>query len=36
MLTVHRAERADALIRPLAELLLAAPGDVFQPEVIKP
>jgi exodeoxyribonuclease V gamma subunit len=34
MLTVHRAERADALIGPLAELLLTAAGDVFEPEVI--
>ena len=34
MLTVHRAERADALLGPLAELLLTAAGDVFDPEII--
>ena len=34
MLTVHRAERADALIGPLAELLATAPADPFAPDVI--
>jgi exodeoxyribonuclease V gamma subunit len=34
MLTVHRAERADALIGPLTELLLAVPDDPFEPELI--
>ncbi len=34
MLTVHRAERADALLGPLGELLLTATGDVFDPEII--
>lgn len=34
MLIVHRAERADALIGPLSELLLTAAGDVFDPEII--
>ena len=34
MLHVHRAERADALIAALADLLAAAPDDPFAPEVI--
>jgi exodeoxyribonuclease V gamma subunit len=34
MLTVHRAERADALLGPLCELLLNAAGDVFDQEII--
>lgn len=34
MLHIHRAERADALIRALGELLATAPGDPFAPEVI--
>ncbi|HUO38491.1 MAG TPA: exodeoxyribonuclease V subunit gamma [Mycobacterium sp.] len=34
MLTVHRAERADALLGPLGELLLTAAGDVLEPEII--
>jgi len=34
MLTVHRAERADALVGPLAELLATAPEDPFEPDVI--
>ena len=34
MLTVHRAERADSLVGPLAELLATAPEDPFEPEVI--
>ena len=34
MLTVHRAERADALLGPLCELLLTAAGDVFDPEIV--
>jgi exodeoxyribonuclease V gamma subunit len=34
MLIVHRAERADRLIGPLTEVLLAAPNDPLLPEVI--
>jgi exodeoxyribonuclease V gamma subunit len=34
MLTVHRAERADALIGPLTDLLLAIPADPFAPEIV--
>lgn len=34
VLTIHRAERADALIGPLAALLSDAPPDPFTPEVI--
>lgn len=34
MLTIHRAERADALIEPLTELLLEPPADPFAPDVI--
>jgi exodeoxyribonuclease V gamma subunit len=34
VLTVHRAERADALIGRLADLLLTPPVDAFAPEVI--
>lgn len=34
MLTVHRAERADALLGPLGELLLSGADDVFAPEII--
>ena len=34
MLTIHRAERADALIGPLAGLLTTAPPDPFTPDVI--
>src|SRR5947209_3598086 len=34
MLTVHRAERADALIGPLTDLLLAIAADPFTPEVV--
>lgn len=34
MLTIHRAERADTLIGPLAQLLLEAPEDSFTPGVI--
>lgn len=34
MLTVHRAERADALVRGLAELLSRTPDDPFTPDVV--
>lgn len=34
MLIVHRAERADRLIGPLTEVLVAAPNDPLLPEVI--
>jgi exodeoxyribonuclease V gamma subunit len=34
LLTIHRAERADALIGPLAELLSTAPDDPFAPDVV--
>ncbi|MDD9205612.1 exodeoxyribonuclease V subunit gamma, partial [Georgenia sp. 10Sc9-8] len=34
MLHVHRFERADALIAPLAELLREPPGDPFAPDVV--
>lgn len=34
MLTIHRAERADALIRPLADLLSEPPPDPFTAQVI--
>ncbi|PJK23867.1 exodeoxyribonuclease V subunit gamma [Mycolicibacterium goodii] len=34
MLTIHRAERADTLIEPLAALLSRAPADTFAPDVI--
>nr|MDQ2874480.1 exodeoxyribonuclease V subunit gamma [Actinomycetota bacterium] len=34
MLTVHRAERADTLISPLAGLLAIPPADVFSPDVV--
>ena len=34
MLTIHRAERADTLIGPLAGLLSKAPPDPFAPDVI--
>jgi exodeoxyribonuclease V gamma subunit len=34
MLTIHRSERADALIGPLAGLLSDAPPDPFTPDVI--
>lgn len=34
MLTIHRAERADTLIGPLAALLSSAPADAFVPDVI--
>ena len=33
-MTVHRAERADALLGPLGDLLLTTAGDVFDPEII--
>ena len=36
MLIVHRAERADRLIAPLTEVLLAAPNDPLTPEVVHP
>lgn len=34
MLSVHRAERADALVGPLGELLLNPVVDVFDPDII--
>ncbi|MBI3224374.1 MAG: exodeoxyribonuclease V subunit gamma [Mycolicibacterium cosmeticum] len=34
MLTIHRAERADTLIGPLAALLSSAPADAFTPDVV--
>lgn len=34
MLTIHRAERADTLIGPLAMLLASAPENVFEPDII--
>src|SRR4051794_31205488 len=34
MLTIHRAERADTLIPPLAQLLSAPPDDAFSPDLI--
>ncbi|MBX7133423.1 MAG: exodeoxyribonuclease V subunit gamma [Fimbriimonadaceae bacterium] len=34
MLTIHRSERADALMEPLADLLSHLPVDPFVPEVI--
>jgi exodeoxyribonuclease V gamma subunit len=34
MLTVHRSERADTLISPLAGLLTIPPADVFSPDVV--
>jgi len=34
VLTVHRAERADALVVDLGEQLAAVPGDPFQPDVV--
>jgi exodeoxyribonuclease V gamma subunit len=34
LLHVHRAERADALVAALGELLVAAPSDPFAPELI--
>lgn len=34
MLTIHRAERADALLRPLVDLLRDPPSDPFAAEVI--
>ncbi len=33
-LQVHRAERADVLVRALAELLSGVPSDPFQPDVV--
>ncbi|WP_088288807.1 exodeoxyribonuclease V subunit gamma [Kineosporia sp. A_224] len=34
MLHVHRSERADSLVGPLAEVLAAPPGDPFAPELV--
>ena len=33
-LSIHRSERSDALIAGLAELLTAAPGDAFDPDMV--
>ncbi|WP_166844959.1 exodeoxyribonuclease V subunit gamma [Isoptericola sp. BMS4] len=34
MLHIHRSERADALVEPLAEVLAAPPEDPFAPDVV--
>ncbi|PFG41813.1 DNA helicase/exodeoxyribonuclease V gamma subunit [Isoptericola jiangsuensis] len=34
MLHIHRSERADALVAPLAEVLAAPPDDPFTPDVV--